>query len=82
MRRQTALLGQPSRGDVFGEMAYLSEAPRTADVIALSEGEVLVLNQQTMQRAIAEMPAVAARVLFNLSLILSDRLGKTTAMLV
>ncbi|WP_119418949.1 cyclic nucleotide-binding domain-containing protein [Desertibaculum subflavum] len=77
--KRVAALG---RGDVFGEMAYLSEAPRTADVVALTEGEVLVLNQQTMQRAIQEMPAVAARVLFNLSLILSDRLGKTTAKLV
>jgi hypothetical protein len=76
------VVAELGRGDVFGEMAYLSEAPRTADVIALTAGEVLVLNQQVMQRAIAEMPSVAARVLFNLSLILSDRLGKTTAKLV
>ena len=76
------LVTELGRGEVFGEMAYLSEAPRTADVIALGEGEVLVLNQQMVQRAIAEMPAVAARVLFNLSLILANRLGKTTARLV
>jgi N-acyl-L-homoserine lactone synthetase len=76
------LVAELGRGEVFGEMAYLSEAPRTADVIALGAGEVLVLNQQMMQRAIVEMPAVAARVLFNLSLVLADRLGKTTAKLV
>ena len=81
-RGASKVVAELGRGDVFGEMAYLSEAPRTADVIALTEGEVLVLNQQTMQRAITEMPAVAARVLFNLSLILTDRLGKTTAKLV
>jgi hypothetical protein len=70
------------RGDVFGEIAYLSEAPRTADVTAMAEGEVLVLTQQSMQRAIAEMPQVAARVLFNLSLVLCERLGTTTARLI
>lgn len=73
--KRVATLG---RGDVFGEMAYLSETPRTADVIALTEGEVLILNQQAVRRAIAEIPAVAARVLFNLSLILCGRLGETT----
>jgi predicted GNAT family N-acyltransferase len=81
-RGGSRVLAEFQRGDVFGEMAYLSEAPRTADVIGLSEGEALVLNQQSMQRAIAEMPAVAARVLFNLSLILCDRLGKTSAKLI
>ena len=75
------LVTELGRGEVFGEMAYLSEAPRTADVIALGEGEVLVLNQQMMQRAIAEMPAVAARVLFNLSLVLCGRLRDTTGRL-
>ncbi len=70
-----------AKGAVFGEIGFLADSPRTADVVALTDGEVLVLTQQVMTRAIAEMPAVAAQVLLNLSLILCERLRATTARL-
>ncbi|MGB0721751.1 MAG: GNAT family N-acetyltransferase [Gammaproteobacteria bacterium] len=65
-------------GMVFGEIAYLSEMPRTADVVARSNMELLVMNQQFMQKAMVQMPEVATKVLFNLSLILCERVGNST----
>jgi len=78
MARVVAKLG---KGAVFGEIGFLADTPRTADVVAISDGEVLVLTQQVMSRAIAEIPAVAAKVMLNLSLILCERLRATTAQL-
>jgi hypothetical protein len=66
------------QGDVFGEIAFLSAEPRTADVIATDDAEVLVLTQDYLQRAMAAIPEVAAKVLFNLSLILCRRLKDST----
>lgn len=70
------------RGDIFGELAYLSEVPRTADVVTTDDVELLVLSQEIVRRIMEKMPAIAARVLFNLSLILCARLGQSTRDLV
>ncbi len=70
------------RGDIFGELAYLTEVPRTADVVTTDATELLVLSQDIVQRIMDKMPAIAARVLFNLSLILCARLGQSTRDLV
>jgi hypothetical protein len=70
------------RGDIFGELAYLTEVPRTADVVTTDATELLVLSQDIVQRIMDKMPAIAARVLFNLSLILCTRLGQSTRDLV
>ncbi len=69
-------------GDIFGELAYLSEVPRTADVVTTDETELLVLSQEIVRSIMDRMPAIAARVLFNLSLILCARLGQSTRDLV
>lgn len=61
-------------GDVFGEIGYLSEVKRSASVIAKSDVEVLVLTQDYLKRVMSTAPEIACRVLFNLSLVLCDRL--------
>ena len=66
------------RGDVFGEIAFLSAEPRTADVVATDDVEVLVLTQDYLKRAMAAVPEIAAKVLFNMSLILCRRLKEST----
>ena len=71
-----------NRGEIFGELAYLSEVPRTADVVTTEETELLVLSQDIVRRIMDKMPAIAARVLFNLSLILCARVGQSTRNLV
>jgi CRP-like cAMP-binding protein len=77
-----AVVARLEKGELFGELAYLSESPRTADIIADEDVELLVLTQKMMEKALAEMPAIAARILFNLSLILCGRLKNSTAVLV
>lgn len=80
--RDKAEVARLGRGDIFGELAYLSEVPRTADVVTTDETELLVLSQEIVRSIMDKMPAIAARVLFNLSLILCARLGQSTRDLV
>jgi hypothetical protein len=60
-------------GDVFGEMAFLLERPRAADVYAATDGRILSLSEGTLRKAIASDPEVAAHLLLNLSKMLCFR---------
>jgi CRP/FNR family transcriptional regulator, cyclic AMP receptor protein len=50
-------------GDFFGEMAFLSPAPRTATVTARSDMRVMVLDSRAMGAVVEKEPAVARRLL-------------------
>ena len=65
-------------GALFGEIAFLSALPRSADIVATMDSEVLVLTQDVLQRIMQAQPSLAARLLFNLSLILCQRLRDST----
>jgi CRP-like cAMP-binding protein/predicted GNAT family N-acyltransferase len=71
-----AILGA---GDCFGEMALLTSEPRSATVVARAPCDLLVLSGPFFQRYIAKHPAVAAKVLLNLSRVLSVRLALARA---
>jgi len=45
--------------DVFGEMGLMTGAPRTADVVALSDVECYRLDKETFQRVLLERPEIA-----------------------
>jgi hypothetical protein len=62
-----------SPGDVFGEMAFLLERPRAADVYAATDGRILSLSEGTLRKAIASDPEVAAQLLLNISKMLCYR---------
>jgi CRP-like cAMP-binding protein len=62
------------KGSVLGEIAFLSATRRTADVVVVQDAEVLILTQTEMKKAMREMPKIAAQILFNLSLILCERI--------
>jgi hypothetical protein len=66
------------RGDVFGEMGLLRRAPRSADVVAVDAVEVLAVNERFIQRLQGRYPRIAARLFFNVTRILSDRLQRMT----
>lgn len=66
------------QGQIFGEMAFVGQMPRTASVIALTDLEVMAINQAFMRKIMARHPRAAAKVLLNLSLILAERLKITT----
>jgi CRP/FNR family transcriptional regulator, cyclic AMP receptor protein len=50
-------------GDFFGEMAFLSPAPRMATVTARSDMRVMVLDSRAMGTIVEREPAIATRLL-------------------
>jgi CRP-like cAMP-binding protein len=62
-----------SRGDYFGEMALLTEEPRSATVIAILDTALYTLHKKDFNELIKKYPLVAV----NLSRIISKRLKKT-----
>ena len=66
-------------GEVFGEMAFLLERPRTLDVDAASDSvRVLSLSESTVRKMVAEDSDVAAKLLFNVSKMLCVRIVKAS----
>jgi CRP-like cAMP-binding protein len=63
-----------SAGDVFGEMAFLLEQPRAADVFAATDARILSLSESTLRQTIASDPTVAANLLLNVSKMLCYRI--------
>ncbi len=61
-------------GVVFGEMALLDGKPRSADVQAEEDSEVFRLSFDNFQALLATQPQIAAKLLKNIALVLSDRL--------
>ena len=63
VRRKGRRLNVLSAGDFFGEIALLTERPRTATVTAGTPVRVLVLARRDFRRLMAEMPSLQAKVL-------------------
>jgi len=61
------------RGDVFGVTSLMRSEARVSDVIAVEDVEVLAMDTRFRTR-IWRYPRIAARVFFNLSTMLLDRL--------
>lgn len=73
--RRSPSLGIIGAGDTFGEIGFLATVPRTADVIATTYCEVLVLSGQFLEQFVTAEPDIGARVLLNLSRELAGRLA-------
>ncbi len=69
-----------SSGAIFGEAALISEVPRTANIVAKNDVEVLIVTQETLKKTMATMPEIMVKVMFNLAAILSERLQEQTAL--
>ncbi len=65
-------------GDVFGEMAFLNNAPRSADVVAKKPVEALVLSPDSIEKVTKADGKIAAQVYRNLSRLVAGRLARTT----
>lgn len=61
-------------GQCFGEISFLSESPRSAWVVALTEMEVLTITQQALKKSMVTLPTISAQILYNLSQVLCERL--------
>jgi CRP-like cAMP-binding protein len=82
MHGKRVRLGTVRRGDVIGEMGFVRGLPRTADVEATEETELLVVNERFFEVLERRYPRIAARVLLNLAQLMGDRLETTTERLV
>ncbi|MBF0268336.1 MAG: cyclic nucleotide-binding domain-containing protein [Alphaproteobacteria bacterium] len=65
-------------GQVFGEIAFIANVKRSADVVALAESEILVVSQTFLRKLMRSAPDLASKVLFNLSRVLCERLVYST----
>ncbi|MBT3293776.1 MAG: MMPL family transporter [Verrucomicrobia bacterium] len=76
------VLGAVQRGDVVGEMAFLSGHRRSASVVATAPVEYLEISAATLDKVRLRHPDVAAKVFYNMARLLSTRLAETTDSLV
>jgi len=76
VRDEGELIRVLSPGDIFGEMAFLLEQPRAADVYAATSARILSLSEGTLRKSIKSDPEIAATLLLNISKILCKRVLK------
>lgn len=72
--QQVALLKE---GDVFGEIGFIRPTRRTADVRALTPIQALRYDFETIRRDLRFFPHLVAKLNFNISVILGERLAST-----
>ena len=65
-------------GDVIGELAFLNNVPRTADVVATGPVEALILTPESIEKVISADSKTSARVYKNLSRLVATRLSSAT----
>ncbi|MBN1983681.1 MAG: Crp/Fnr family transcriptional regulator [Chitinivibrionales bacterium] len=62
-----AILATLQRGDFFGEMTLLDGEPRSASVIAASDGEMLILYRKSFMDILHNYPKITIQMLVTLS---------------
>jgi hypothetical protein len=77
--RRGATIAALRPGDVVGEVAYLLEQPRGADVVAATDGRLLSLSERTLRRLVDTQPEGAAKLHRNLARQLATRLQVANA---
>lgn len=65
-------------GDVVGELAFLNNTSRSADVIVKKTIEALVLSPESIKKVVKADSKIAAQVYQNLSSLVARRLTQTT----
>ncbi len=68
-------------GEVFGELSLITSNPRSANVVALTDVDLMVLEREAFHKQVAENPQVALNLLAVLGKRLTtvtDRLQETT----
>lgn len=68
-----------TRGDIFGEIGFITGEPRSANVVAVGTVNVLQIDDRSLLNVKERFPRIGAKLFYNLSSILGDRLRVTTA---
>jgi serine/threonine protein kinase len=66
-RGESIPLGTLTQGDIVGEMALITQEPRSATVTAVTRTEVLVLNQDFFNRNIKQLPPWMSKTIVTLA---------------
>ncbi len=74
--RQGQLVTHMSVGDVFGEIGFVRETLRTADVRADTPVQVLRFDFERIRKDLRYFPNIVAKLNFNISRILGERLAE------
>jgi CRP-like cAMP-binding protein/GNAT superfamily N-acetyltransferase len=72
-------VGRVGPGEMVGEMALLGDQPRSADVIALKDAEVVEILRTDLARLVERRPRLGAVVMRNLAADLAEKLRKVDA---
>lgn len=67
--------------ELFGEMSFLDEQPRSATVTAIEEAELYRMTKEDLLRLLLEKPSLAARMLLSIGIMLVGRLRRADAAL-
>ena len=67
-------LASLSAGDFFGEIALVDEGPRSADVIAVGDAEMLEISQATIRALAGVYPSASFKLLVAVGRVLVKRL--------
>ena len=81
-RRGPRLVSYLAVGDVFGELAFFDEQPRSADVRAAEPSEVMVMAHAGFERLRSARPQLALSFAFDLGRVLSLRFRELNQRLV
>jgi len=72
---ESRLLATLKPGQIFGEVGYIRETERTADVVATKKVSSLRFDYERMQKDLKFFPNIVAKLNFNISYILGERLA-------
>ena len=68
-----------SPADHFGEMSFLDQHPRSADVVAMEDTELLVMEQGALEELLAGDRDMAVKFYRSMSKVLAKRLRESNA---
>ena len=71
-----------SSSQTFGEMALIDGEPRSASGIAAKETVIFFMTQDNLLRLIEDDPKLGVQLMWKISKLISQRLRKTTGMLI
>ncbi|VAW67886.1 hypothetical protein MNBD_GAMMA08-1906 [hydrothermal vent metagenome] len=75
------LLAELTAGDFFGEVALITEEPRTADAIATEASELIFFLRSDLDEWIKRSPRSGAQFMLNTASVLAARLRHTNILL-